>query len=292
MKVRNRWLIIAGILLAAGGTAFLAWEPDPPPPSSSQRIGEGEPAASPTHPPAPTTSASAASAASESPAQRTFPTASCDFDPEADGNFLKYRREQARVSIPPLYEDVASQVGLSAEETARFLDMLVEHDAQRAMPWEMMCDGVEEARRARKELNLRQRAELESFIGAQRMPAFEQFEASRDARFEVQAMAETLRLSHLPLTENQRRTLLETFLRPGAVMARREYGSGETPTDYRRALDEWMDQNDQLLLANARQVLDADQLGQYAQFLEDRRENFIHGEFVHAGVEHPVPDPD
>lgn len=277
------WLITgASALLVFGITVWLATSPEDRAPEArveapARATAETPRPAGPAPDPLP----------AQPPARAASTTTSCATNEE----FLSYRRDQARQSVPALYADVGAQVGFTPEESTRFIALVVEQHAERAMPLETLCGDAETARRARDEMTRRHEREIATFVGARRMPAFEQFQQSHAAKLELSAMADVLRRSHLPLSENQRQALRESVLRPGAVLEPPGYEGGGSAWAFRQELATWIDQNDQLLLSSARQTLDAKQLEQYARFLEQRHELVMDEQLRKAGVELRAADP-
>jgi hypothetical protein len=279
--VRVRWLV-AGILLTAGIGVYFMMEPEAPP-AASIASGESFPAADRSS--AKATNARQIDTPLQKTAKRTPAMATC----QLDADFLQYRRDQARQLIPRLYEDVPEQVGLSEGETSRLMELLVEQTAERDMPLELTCG--EAAIDFRKEMSARHANELARIIDARRMPAFHRYTSTLDARYEAYDLADALQVSHLPITESQRRSLADIFLRDGAVQSPPSHLPGQSPESFLRDLNTWMDQRDRKLIDGAAEVLDTIQVHHYARALEARRSNDISRRFRDAGVTQPDYEP-
>lgn len=211
---------------------------------------------------------------------------------ELDESWMERSRDEARERIPVYYEDLATQLGLSREEDRQIQALLVEQYAERNLPFNLLCDDFALLRQRRSEANTRHRAALSAALGPQRLAAFDRCSKTLDARAELFLMNWALGFRKLSLSEAQRKALLERLVRPGALMPEREYAEGESAEALRQEIESWMDQNDQLVLAAARGVLDPAQMEAFEEFVADRRENWIRAEFWRAGVKPPPPADD
>lgn len=121
-----------------------------------------------------------------------------------------------RGMLGQMYPDLAQELGLSADEATRMLDLLARHQSELTAESVPMLSG-ELAPAAIKALNRKmlekeeaQRAEVEALLGS-RYPQWEDYQATAAARQEVDELRTALSTTADPLTEAQSKQLITVF---------------------------------------------------------------------------------
>ena len=131
----------------------------------------------------------------------------------ADPAYRNAMRVQHRMQLEPQRADIASMVGLSPDETDRFLDLLAEHSI-RDNEFRTKDDlaGVDpnsqEGRRKNRERHDQLRNERREFLGEERFRRWTEYVDSASARAEVRELRAQLATSTSPLRDDQATPLI------------------------------------------------------------------------------------
>ena len=192
------------------------------------------------------------------------------------------------MQLEPQRADIASALGLSPDETDRFLELLAEHsirDSEYRMKAEVAGDGQnsEEWRREYRERHDQLRSERKAFLGEERFRRWTEYVDSAGARAEVRELRAQLATSTSPLRDDQTTPLIAALAAEQRrhTAERQQHHGGEQWTDETPAAQRiaYMERRTELIeesLERSREAgamyLDSEQQRRFDEMLERRRE--------------------
>ena len=178
-------------------------------------------------------------------------------------------REFMRADIDLLYEDVGQKVGLDEAETGALKTLLLDQRIRYGAA--NLGEGVAGVA-ARHELSAQQRREIEAQIGPARTALLGDYERSLEARMYVNDLRRALEGASLPLTEIQRKDLIQQAIERGAYLTAATWTGAESELAMRQEMQAKSDLRDQRFRGIARSVLRPDQFERYEQLTEMQRQ--------------------
>lgn len=206
----------------------------------------------------------------------------------ADPAYRDAMRVQHRMQLEPQRADIASAVGLSPDETDRFLELLAEHsirDSEYRTKDEIAGDdqNSEQWRRKNRERHDQLRYERRAFLGEERFRRWTEYVDSASARAEVRELRAQLATSTSPLRDDQATPLIAALAaeQQRHTAERQQHHGGEQWTDETPAAERiaYMERRAELIeesLERSREAgamhLDSEQQRHFNETLERRRE--------------------
>jgi hypothetical protein len=262
--------------------------PQPRPPEQQESAPSSQP-------PGPAPAAASASATSSSSSAHSKPA---DTKPPehlvhwrqllADPAYRDAMRVQHRMQLEPQRADIASALGLSPDETDRFLDLLAEHsirDNEYSTKAQLAGDdqNSEEWQRKYRERHDQLRSERKAFLGQERFRRWTEYVDSAGARAQIRELRAQLATSTSPLRDDQATPLIAALAaeqRRHAAERQQHHGGAqwtdETPAAERIA---YMERRAELIeesLERSREAgamyLDSEQQRRFDEMLERQRE--------------------
>jgi hypothetical protein len=183
---------------------------------------------------------------------------------------IKRTREAVLNGIRRLYGDFAVKAGLSPAEADSFIAVLVDQDMQLRSGEPAVVTDLPE--RYKKWLESRDAA-IRSQLGSQRAAEFAIYEKSVGARQEVDEIGRELNRATLPLTEEQRASLIDAAVKNKGFSTTSNPFSGNSLGADLQQMSAQMQLRDQSMLVVARGVLSSEQYAQYEKFQTQRRDS-------------------
>ena len=179
------------------------------------------------------------------------------------------QRAQQKLHVWRSYTPLTRQLGLSAKDADRFIDLLV---AQRERGNDMWQQNppADRASLKQKQLDMKrdEEAEIEAYLGADRIPTYREYQRTLGARMSVSRLGEQLGALGVPLDADQREKLITIITEEFERIPTPELASGEETLDeFKRRLD-WMDDCYRRVRERAAGALSSQQL----KFLSDQQE--------------------
>lgn len=180
----------------------------------------------------------------------------------------EWQEKQIEAAQRIVYEDVASTLRLDANENDALLQVLLDQQMQEQASWS--SDIAENAAR-HKEWEQGRKAAIQDLLGPARAAAFDEYDRSIMARYEVMELQQALRSSGTPMSETQRKELIST------VIERRAYELefapvGNAPNAEMQQAIAQIAQRDERMLSASRGVLTAEQFAKFDEYQRSRRE--------------------
>ena len=195
--------------------------------------------------------------------------------PDSSPAFQKMMRNQIRASTRRQYADVGEKLGLGKEKTASLIELLAEQQAEQAV------DGPEfqESADAHREFEQKQREQelaISNLIGPEKALELKEYQESLPARMELDMLARQLEDNGAPLSEAQRKQLVDVVIEERKRVPMPEYVDGMDQREYARTASAWRDEYEKRVAAEAGHILNAEQLESYndiQQMQKDLREH-------------------
>ncbi len=198
-------------------------------------------------------------------------------------------RSRAEERFPRLYEDAGRELGLSPREHKRLIALLIDQYVEQMRPNIPHDLSAEQFFKRMRAMDRRHRRQLTSLLGRQGIAALARYRKTIEPRYEVEDMRELLEERGLPLSESQRRRMVEEILSPDVFQYGRVFQDTEPVEAVRMEVRARVERNDQKLLAIARRILEPAQFAQYLPYQEMRRPQTIYFETPDFALE---PDSD
>jgi hypothetical protein len=176
-------------------------------------------------------------------------------------------------TVRRIYEDVGRDLQLDEDATEALLRSIVERQVSLFSPSEETDPVMQYAAYNEKQAQFQR--EIEARLGTARAGALANYERTMNARFEVEALRGVLEKESMPLTETQRKSMIEDAIARGAYLQERIFSGAEADSAVMQEAMASIEQRDQKLMSAARGVLNSKQLERYEAYLEAR----------HAGLE-------
>jgi hypothetical protein len=128
----------------------------------------------------------------------------------ADPAYRRARLAEARLELQRGYPQIVSELGLSADEAERFLDLLAEQSL-RENEWAMKKQPGQDPMEWRRELYAQAENERRAFLGEERFGTWVEYVKSAEARAFVNDLRTPLATTSSPLREEQVKPLVNTL---------------------------------------------------------------------------------
>jgi hypothetical protein len=187
---------------------------------------------------------------------------------------------QERAHMRRSYRDLVAQLGLNAEEANRFYDLMLEKQHSGISPSRPGDPDFDANIQRIQEQQHRKEQEIAALIGNAGMDALKEYEQSFGVRMEVDQMRDQLSSAELPMSDAQRTRLIKEALEEQQQFPRPNFVDGMTEEDIQKLEFAWQHEHTDRMLAQAKQVLTADQYQIYADArqsqLEMQEQSYLH----------------
>jgi hypothetical protein len=191
-----------------------------------------------------------------------------------------FTRTMLRSAMSQMYPDLAAELGLTDEETAKLLDLVVKQQLDlTAESVAMMTGGTDPAamQATQRKMVEKQEAherELTSLLGS-KYPKWEEYQGTAAARQQVAQLRGTLAAGGNPLSEAQEKSLVAAFAKEQSRVAReqREWVASSAALGSSNMMQESLKQaleGQRRLLDVAAPILDATQLAHFRRQVDQQ----------------------
>jgi len=186
--------------------------------------------------------------------------------------FRKMMRAQMRAQNKQMYADVGTYLGLSKEDTTKFIDLITDQQADGITMWRDNNDPAENARKA-NEARRAYDAKIAEHLGPEKLKLLEQYQQTIPVRQEVEALSQQLAGSDASqLSDDQRKRLLAALLEERKINPAPDYRRGITGEDYKTTYLNWQDDYNARVAAQFRGILDSEQYAAYTEYQKWQKE--------------------
>lgn len=193
------------------------------------------------------------------------------FPPQGEA-FQKMMRSQMRAQNKQMYADVGAQLGLTAEEASKLIDLLTDQQVG-GMGIARETDDPNEQMRLMNEARRESEQKIADLLGPEKLKLLEQYKQTIPVRQEVDVLARQIEGSDAaPLSADQRKRLLAAFIEERNQVPAPDYTRGGTSEDFRKLYTEWQDDYNARIAEKARSILDAEQYAAYSDYQQWQQE--------------------
>jgi hypothetical protein len=187
--------------------------------------------------------------------------------------FEKMMRTNLRANNKRMYADIGEKLGLNKEDTSRLIDMLTDHQADNFgnMRDQNISDPAER-RRLMDEARREDQAEIENFLGASKAAALRDYQETIPARQELEQLSRQLEGSDATLSDEQQKRMLTALIDERKRIPMPQMSDSTTPEEYTKAYAEWQADYNERVSAQARSILDTEQLTAYSDYQQWQKE--------------------
>lgn len=177
------------------------------------------------------------------------------------------RRQNQEVRLRRMYAGMSEELGLDANQADKLFNLLADSrvttfDDMRAYDGDPVGrQAIQDAARAQRD------AEINALLGPDKAAEFHTFEKSIPARMQVNRIGENLAASNLPLSAEQRSSMVAAVFAEQQARPQPERVPNPTPEYEARFLD-WQAQYSRRVQALVEPLLTAEQVTQYRQAVE------------------------
>jgi hypothetical protein len=199
-------------------------------------------------------------------------TVSFGAPPPRSEAFEKMMRTNLRANNKRLYADIGERLGLSKEDTSKLIDMLTDQQVDNF--GHMRGSNVDAAERKSQmdEARREDQAELENFLGASKAAELRDYQETIPARMEMEQLARQLEGADATLTDAQQKRMLAALVEERKRIPMPQFSENTNPDEYSKAYAEWQNDYNERVNAQARSILNSDQMTAYSDYQQWQKE--------------------
>jgi hypothetical protein len=129
-----------------------------------------------------------------------------------------------------------------------------------------------ERRRLMDEARREDQAEIENFLGASKAASLRDYQETIPARQELEQLARQLEGSDATLSDDQQKRMLTALIDERKRIPMPQMSDSTTPEEYTKAYAEWQADYNERVSAQARSILDTDQMTAYSDYQQWQKE--------------------
>jgi hypothetical protein len=187
--------------------------------------------------------------------------------------FEKMMRTNLRANNKRMYADIGEKLGLNKEDTGRLIDMLTDQQLNNfGRRREMNSADPAELRRMRDEELRQDQAEIEGFLGASKAAALKDYQDTIPARQELEQLTRQLEGADATLNEDQQKRLLTALIDERKRIPMPQFSDNANPEEYSKAYAEWQSDYNERVSAQARGILNTEQMTAYSDYQQWQKE--------------------
>jgi hypothetical protein len=228
-------------------------------------------------PPSPATQESKAAGSEPAAQPVTVP-----FDaPTQSPAFQKMMRTQIRASARRQYADIGDELGLGKEKARKLVELLAEQQASMFDLSNQSADAAGAIANFEQKQREHDQA-IADLLGPVKAEEFEEYQRTLPVRMELQSLAQQLEDNGTPLSESQRKQLIEVILQEQGRVPMPAYADGMDQAEQFKAANSWKDDYDTRVAERASHILNAEQLGTYNDIQQMHKE--MRDQFAASGM--------
>lgn len=188
--------------------------------------------------------------------------------------FVRMMRSQARANNKRMYADVGAELGLSKDEANKLIDLLTDQETRGfAMAYDV-GDGSQgqPGPRSRRD----EKAEIADLIGPDKVQSLEEYQRTLPARQEVEMLARQFEGVDAALTDDQRKRLLDVIVEEQKRVPTPSNSADIPPEEWAKKYVNWQEEYNERVAAQARGILNSEQLATYEEYQEWQKEMRAH----------------
>ena len=133
-----------------------------------------------------------------------------------------------------------------------------------------------ERKRLMDEARREDQAEIEGFLGASKAAALRDYQETIPARQELEQLSRQLEGSDATLSDEQQKRMLTALIEERKRIPMPQMSDSTTPEEYAKAYAEWQADYNERVSAQARSILDTEQMTAYSDYQQWQKEMHQH----------------
>ena len=191
--------------------------------------------------------------------------------------FEKMMRTNMRANNKRMYADIGERLGLNKEDTSKLIDMLTDQQVDNfGNMRDVNISDPAERKRLVDEARREDQAEIEGFLGASKAAALRDYQETIPARQELEQLSRQLEGSDATLSDEQQKRMLAALIDERKRIPMPQMSDSTTPEEYTKAYAEWQADYNERVSAQARSILDTDQMTAYSDYQQWQTEMHQH----------------
>jgi hypothetical protein len=193
--------------------------------------------------------------------------------------FEKMMRTNMRANNKRLYADIGEKLGLSREDANQLINMLTDQQVGNfAQARDANVTDPAERARLRDEARREDQAEIDNFLGVSKAAALREYQETIPSRLEMEQLNRQLEGADAVLTEDQQKRMLAALIEERKRVPVPQMTDDASHDDYAKAYGEWQSGYNERVDAQARSILNTEQLAaynEYQQWQKEMREQMV-----------------
>jgi len=195
---------------------------------------------------------------SSAPMARSFP------GPNASPAHQKFMRTRVKAGLRQMYRDLGPSLGLTAEQTAQFIDLLADQQT-RQVGKELPQDPASMQQYASDTMR-RNNEEIANLIGHDKLTAWQDFQKSLGERMQLNQLREQLDAAGVPMQQEQSERLLNAMVEERDRNPRPAFEPGSQPQEVMARHNQWQEDYERAVNEHAKSILSAEQYASYREY--------------------------
>ncbi len=213
---------------------------------------------------------------SESKAEFTEAVAIGSPPPRSEA-FEKMMRSNLRANNKRIYADIGEKLGLNQEDTNKLIGLLTEQQLDNfGRMRELNAMDPAERKRLLDDERRENQAEIDNFLGASKAEALKDYQDTIPARMEMEQLTRKLVGSDATLSEDQQKRMLTALIDERKRIPMPQMSENSTLEDYSKAYAEWQADYNERVIAQARGILNTEQMTAYTDYEDWQKEMQTH----------------
>ena len=187
--------------------------------------------------------------------------------------FEKMMRSNLRSNNKRMYADLGEKLGLNQEDTNKLIGMLTDQQLDNfGQMRDLNNTDPAERRRMLDEERREDQAEIENFLGASKAAALRDYQETIPARQEMEQLARQLEGSDATMSDDQQKRMLTALVDERKRIPMPQMSDNATPEEYTKAYAEWQSDYNERVSAQARSILNTEQMTAYSDYQQWQKE--------------------
>ena len=187
--------------------------------------------------------------------------------PRNDEFFNKMMRSQIRAQTKHTYADLGARLGLNKEQANKLIDLLTDQQLE-GITTTGEPASIDATMRLLAEKNRNDKAEITDLIGAGKAGLLEEYQLSLPAQQELEGLVRQFDGVDASLSDEQQKRLLSILVDERKRVPAPEVTDAASMGDYAKAYLSWQEDYDDRVAAQARPILNSEQLATYNEYQE------------------------
>jgi hypothetical protein len=187
--------------------------------------------------------------------------------------FEKMMRSNLRANNKRIYADIGAKLGLNAEDANKLIGLLTDQQLDGfGRMRELNTTDPADRKHLLDEARREDQAEIDNFLGASKAAALKDYQETIPARMEMEQLTRQLEGADATLNEDQQKRMLTALIDERKRIPMPQMSENATPEEYSKAYAEWQSDYNERVNAQARSILNTEQMTAYSDYQDWQKE--------------------